>query len=186
MLSPVTRTANVGSGVGGAPILPTKGRDGMEGHHSPQTAPVLRSKAVACAGQTIQSGSVVNLALNSAVLPCSDRPRCGHLLLTAKMSSGQRVASANGGELFLAQTARNQHGSELFASPNGSEHCARNPCGMPGRGRQRRGVHCLSAHSPPKDCKRIGFPATSTTKRPPFACSSVFVVTAVKLRQRLR
>ena len=121
MLSPVTRTAKIDRGVGGAPIFPTKGRVGIVGHHSPHTAPVLRSKAVACAGHTMHSGSVVSLALNSAVLPCSDRPRCGHLLLTANTSSGQHVASANG----LWQAARAQHARSATASsalrPQGSE-----------------------------------------------------------------
>lgn len=71
---------NVGKGFSGGP-LPTSGKLGSLGHHSPRTSPDFRSKAVPCAGQTIHP--LCTCPWKRAVFPTSGSPRCGHLLDTA-------------------------------------------------------------------------------------------------------
>jgi len=74
------RTGNVGRGVGFVP-LPTMGRSGIRGAHSPTTSPVVRLNAVLCAAHTTHGGSSVNWALRS--LPSMGSPRCEQRLDTA-------------------------------------------------------------------------------------------------------
>ena len=78
----VTLVWYTGSGAGPLPTLPTSGRSGRLGHHSPTCSPLSSLNWDPCAGHTMQPSSV-NLALNSAVFPCMDKFRCGHLFDTA-------------------------------------------------------------------------------------------------------
>ena len=66
---------------------------GNFGHHSPSTSPLFISNAVWWAGHTIHGAfepsafDSTNPALNRAVFPCIEMPRCGHAFETQYNSS---------------------------------------------------------------------------------------------------
>ncbi len=118
---------------------------------TPLTAPVARSNAVLCAGQTMHL-SGVTLALSRAVLPCIDRFKWEHLLDTAYTTPSTSCTST----CCAARVARATQQCALQARPGGARDS--------------------DERAPARAC-----PLTSTTARPPLALSSVRVVTLVKL-----